>query len=346
MQDFLEDGPKRDRRLWLGDLRLQALVNAVSFKRFDQVERAIWLLAGAVFEDGMVPGAMFLYPIPAGSSRVIDYSLLFSPLLLEHVQFSGNQEIGQELFELAAHQFNFLRPHIDRNYILHDPGKWWTFVDHCKPLDRQMPLQAIYIYSLKALTKLARLLGGDKRISSWEEEVCKMTNAVRKYHFDRESCAVFSGPEKQLSCATIAWMILADVLTRDEGKRALQTLEKTPEAVQPNSPYLQHYLLNAYFQCGETAKAEAMIRNYWGAMVNYGADTFWEVFRPGEDFFSPYGDIRNNSSCHAWSCTPSYFLRNFASDKTPQKASGLAGRVSGRKNRSKQQKYRLETVSG
>ncbi|MGR8802286.1 sugar hydrolase, partial [Klebsiella variicola subsp. variicola] len=27
MQEVFEDGPKRDRRLWLGDLRLQALVN-------------------------------------------------------------------------------------------------------------------------------------------------------------------------------------------------------------------------------------------------------------------------------------------------------------------------------
>jgi alpha-L-rhamnosidase len=24
---------------------------------------------------------------------------------------------------------------------------------------------------------------------------------------------------------------------------------------------------------------------------------------------SPYGDVRNNSFCHAWSCTPSWLLR-------------------------------------
>lgn len=31
MQDVFEDGPKRDRRLWLGDLRLQALANYATF---------------------------------------------------------------------------------------------------------------------------------------------------------------------------------------------------------------------------------------------------------------------------------------------------------------------------
>ena len=31
MQEYFEDGPKRDRRLWIGDLRLQSLVNYCSF---------------------------------------------------------------------------------------------------------------------------------------------------------------------------------------------------------------------------------------------------------------------------------------------------------------------------
>jgi hypothetical protein len=313
MQEFFEDGPKRDRRLWLGDLRLQALVNSVSYKRFDQVERSIWLLASAVFEDGMIPGAIMLFQDPSGSSRVIDYALLFAPLLLEHVKFSGNLEIGRELFELAVHQFSFLRPYIDQNYILRDPGKWWTFIDHCKLLDREMPLQGVYIYSLKALIELAGLLGGDERAKQWQKEVAAMSDAVRKYYFDPKSCMIFSGSGKQKSSASIAWMIIAGVLIPEEGKIALRTLENTTEAILPNSPYLQHYVLNAYFLCGENAKAEAIIRSYWGAMVDYGADAFWEIFRPGEDFFSPYGDVRNNSSCHAWSCTPSYFLRNYKS---------------------------------
>ena len=33
MQSVFEDGPKRDRRLWLGDLRLQALANYDTFKK-------------------------------------------------------------------------------------------------------------------------------------------------------------------------------------------------------------------------------------------------------------------------------------------------------------------------
>ena len=39
MQDVFEDGPKRDRRLWLGDLRLQALADYASFKNYAPVPR-------------------------------------------------------------------------------------------------------------------------------------------------------------------------------------------------------------------------------------------------------------------------------------------------------------------
>ena len=58
-------------------------------------------------------------------------------------------------------------------------------------------------------------------------------------------------------------------------------------------------------------EAAAYIKNYWGGMVKLGADTFYEVYVPGDPDFSPYGDRMINSMCHAWSCTPSYFIRKY-----------------------------------
>ena len=37
MQTYFEDGPKRDRRLWIGDLRLEALANYYTFNNLDIV---------------------------------------------------------------------------------------------------------------------------------------------------------------------------------------------------------------------------------------------------------------------------------------------------------------------
>ena len=57
MQEVFEDGPKRDRRLWLGDLRLQAQVNDVTFGHHDLVRRCLYLLS-----PPMNPGRMVMVP--------------------------------------------------------------------------------------------------------------------------------------------------------------------------------------------------------------------------------------------------------------------------------------------
>ena len=64
--------------------------------------------------------------------------------------------------------------------------------------------------------------------------------------------------------------------------------------------------------CGEEEKARKLIDDYWGGMIRLGADTFWEVFDPsGTAPVVLYGDIYLVSACHAWSCTPCFFLRRW-----------------------------------
>ena len=54
-----------------------------------------------------------------------------------------------------------------------------------------------------------------------------------------------------------------------------------------------------------------MMLYYWGGMVQKGADTFWEVYDPNDDCRSPYNSHLVNSYCHAWSCTPVYFINKY-----------------------------------
>jgi alpha-L-rhamnosidase len=46
-------------------------------------------------------------------------------------------------------------------------------------------------------------------------------------------------------------------------------------------------------------------------MISDGADTFWELYNPDDKKLSPYGSNLINSYCHAWSCTPTYFIRKY-----------------------------------
>ena len=79
------------------------------------------------------------------------------------------------------------------------------------------------------------------------------------------------------------------------------------------SPYMFHHYIDACIRTGRKEKAYSAMTGYWGGMIKEGADTFFELFNPDNPDESPYGGTIVNSYCHAWSCTPTYFLRRFFS---------------------------------
>jgi hypothetical protein len=109
-------------------------------------------------------------------------------------------------------------------------------------------------------------------------------------------------------------MILSGTVSPSEGRSLFEKLGGQEETVEPVSPYLYHYMLEAMISCEMYREARELLGNYWGGMIRKGADTFWEVYNPGNDYLSPYGSIQMNSYCHAWSCTPVYFIRKYYAD--------------------------------
>lgn len=60
MQQVFEDGPKRDRRLWMGDLRIQALTNYETYNNNDMVKACLYLFAALPMEKGRMGACLFL----------------------------------------------------------------------------------------------------------------------------------------------------------------------------------------------------------------------------------------------------------------------------------------------
>ena len=88
-----------------------------------------------------------------------------------------------------------------------------------------------------------------------------------------------------------------------------------PDIIRPVTPYMHHYVVEALMAVEMQAEALAYIQDYWGKMADLGADTYWEVYVPARPDITPYGDRLMNSACHAWSCSPSYFLRKYFAQK-------------------------------
>jgi hypothetical protein len=311
MQTVFEDGPKRDRRLWLGDFRLQALVNYHSFKNYGLAKRCLYLFAALADEHGRIPACLYERPQPHnGNSHIYDYTALFAPTLLEYAQASGDWDTAAELWPVAVRQLDIVQEDIDETGLFQDRGKWWLFIDWSSGLDRQAAEQGVVIFSLKKACELARALGREPECAVLERRIAHLSRAAMEQLFDAGRQVFVSGKERQVSWASQAWLALAGVLPPDAAAGTLRAVAATPAAVKPVGPYLYHYVVEAMFACGMAAEGRALLLDYWGAMAKLGADNFWEVFDPQDPSLSPYGSHLINSYCHAWSCTPSYFLRS------------------------------------
>ncbi|MCD8372511.1 MAG: hypothetical protein LUD27_04330 [Clostridia bacterium] len=309
MQYEFEDGPKRDRRLWLGDLRLQALANYVTFKHNDLVKRCLYLFAGTADDDGNISACVFTSPKnEADDTFMFDYSLLFSAAVADYFEYTGDIATAKQLYPLALKQIRLASKRFKNNVIPDSDKLGWCFLDWNLYLNKQAGAQAVYIYCAKAVKKLAAAL--NKPCAWLDKQIKDKSEAAVKAFYDSEKGLFVSGKDRQISYAVNAWMCLAGVLTMEENAKVLSRLESV-DAVKPVTPYMYHYYAEALIAAGEKDKARDIINNYWGAMADRGADTFYELFDPENPDVSPYGAKCVNSYCHAWSCTPAYLLRKY-----------------------------------
>ena len=317
-QEVFEDGPKRDRRLWLSDVRLQAMADEVTFKNDSLVRRCLYLLAAFAPEDELMPSDAYIYPKPGtGECTVLDISLLFAPTLLDYAKRTGDWQTARELWPTAKRQIDLVGSrHVDARGLFVDPGNYWVFVDWREGLHKEAAVQGIMIYVLGSLSELAVHLGTQNEIVGLAELRKKMVAGAIQHLKDPQTGLFVSGPDRQLSWASHVWLILGGVVTVQEGRDLLLRLRERNDVILPACLYLFHYVVEAMLKCDMQQEALDLLRKYWGGMVKAGASTFWEVYDPENHHLSPYNDHHLNSYCHALSCTPSYFIRKYFSAPT------------------------------
>ena len=102
---------------------------------------------------------------------------------------------------------------------------------------------------------------------------------------------------------------MKDVLLND-GVMKLQT------------PYMRFYELEALAKYGLRELVLGEIRSYWGAMLDEGATTFWELYNSDEKGaakYAMYGRPYGKSLCHAWGASPAYLLGRYFLGVEPTK---------------------------
>lgn len=350
MQTVFEDGPKRDRRLWIGDLRLEALANYQTYRQNDMVKACLYLFAGSTYDNGQVSACIFLSPrIEADDTKMFDYSLLFIAALRDYWKETGDWQTLCELYPTAVRQWEIAGEQFDSENLVRDgDALGWCFVDWNLKLNKQASAQAIYIYCAKALEEMTQEICnnyvqhagnvqeaeekrknvGESRCEGTEEEKdepCahalplaeKVRNRLPSDMSDKiKACAKLYDEKKHVyvsgSEKQISWASqIWMVLAGVDNGCALDAVGDLPGVEAMVTPYIYHHYIEALAQSGRKDRALQVLRTYWGGMADQGADTFWELYNPENPNESPYGGTVVNSYCHAWSCAPAYFLRKW-----------------------------------
>ena len=310
MQDVFEDGPKRDRRLWLGDLRLQALSNYASYRKTDIVKRCIALFCGMRCKDGRIPANVFVKPayIP-DDTFLYDYSLFLISTVYDYVHETKDIAFLKTIYPVLTEDMDACLQCVDDTGRFHMQKEFPVFVDWADTFDKEVCGSAVTIYALRQLISLGKQMEQD--VERYVSVLHKMEDEIRTHLYDQKEHAIRCY-SKEINLATQVWMVLSSTFTKEENHAIMQEAVKRFFPVQGvATPYMYHHITEALIVSGMKEEAVTLMKSYWGKMIDLGGDTFFEAFDPDHPDYSPYGSAMINSYCHAWSCTPVYLIRKY-----------------------------------
>ena len=156
MQTVFEDGPRRDRRLWLGDLRLQALTNYCTFKDYSLVKRCLYLFAAFPREDESLPACIFEKPqLAPASDYIVDYDALFGPIVYDYTTASGDIQTATELWPTILGSMKSALAHLDDTSMFNSNATpAWKFLDWSDGLDTNAGMHGLVLYACKRINAL------------------------------------------------------------------------------------------------------------------------------------------------------------------------------------------------
>ena len=315
MQTAYEDGPKRDRRLWTGDLRLQALTDYYLFKNDRLARRCLYLFAACEEDGKYLPGCLYQKPAVFfdDGMGITDYAMLWCSALCDYFEHTADEVTARDLYPVAQRQMDLACSLIDEDGVLQFLDGWFSFIDWAPAIERRIPCEGVVLYSMEKMAALAKALGDDAHAKAWSDKLTETRAKVYDKFFDTDRNAFYNADidTPQYSVQSQAWMILGGAIAGEQAISVLRDCLASPDALKPVTPYMHHYVVEAMVKLGMMEEAKDYIKSYWGSMIANGADTFWEAYDPKNPELSPYSDPIMNSFCHAWSCSPSYFIRKY-----------------------------------
>ena len=296
-QEYIYDGVKRDRLVWMGDLYPEIRTLLAVFQETELIEKSL------DFIRDHTPGDQWM-------NGISSYSCWWLICQRDLYLYRGNYAYLKAQKSVIAKLLNRLLASIGNDCAETLPEV--RFLDWSTADDDQVKhagLQGLLAWTFDCGADLA---------SEWNDS--RLALRCRVAASKLRSCV----PDCQGNKIAAAMQILGGVA--DAKRLNAEILRNDPD--RGISTFYGYFVLLARAAAGDVAGALDVIRNYWGGMLDFGATTFWEDFDldwtrnafgidslpvPGKDDI--HGDFGRHcylglrhSLCHGWAGGPTAFL--------------------------------------
>lgn len=298
MHDYVWDGIKRDRLVWIGDLNPEIATIKAVFGFDESVPNSL------DFAKREFPPTSWINTFPS-------YSMWW---IINHYEWYMQNGDIQYLKE----QLGYISVLIDQAVLWiksDDKEQAKIFVDWSSRADTQAALIGVYAVMYKAFNTAKDIF----TLFDMGEEI-KKCQAAAKMIEDMN----LQPPDQKQIAGICGYAGVEDCETLNREILSVKPLEGL-------STFFGYYVLLTRGNAGDIDGALEVIRKYWGAMLDMGATTFWEDFdlewvknatpidkivpEGGIDIHGDFGKYCykqfRHSLCHGWAGGPTAFLSRY-----------------------------------
>lgn len=285
--EFVWDGIKRDRLVWIGDMHPEMLALTALYGRTEVMENSIRYLAETTPDD-------------AWMCTIVTYSAWWVIVLSDYFARTDCRDFAEPLLPYAEKTLRKFLPYVteDGTLLFRDRSlvDWPT---HEQP-DEPAGMRAILLYMANRADALFAAFGHPAAAIARDLAARLKKQPIVVTH--------------AMQVAGLKYMALGELPEED-----VALMKKL--GANGMSTFMSYYILTAYAHYFGTDAAMAIMKEYYGGMLSRGATTFWEDFHldwlegsgrideptPAglRDLHGDYGAFCyvgfRHSFCHAWS---------------------------------------------
>lgn len=297
MQEYIWDGVKRDRLVWIGDLHPEVMTVSTVFGYNEIIPKSLDLIRD-------------MTPVPEWMNGISSYSIWWLLIHRDWYYYQGDLAYLRQQKAYLTTLLGHLMTKIDKNgKEMLDGNRFLDWPSSANQKGVDAGLQALMVMAMDAGAEMALALEDKDLAKKCQEASRKLKRFV---------------PDHNLSKQGASLMAIAGLM---DAKKADKEVIRVGGS-QKYSTFYGYYMLEALAKAGNYQEALDRISEYWGAMLDLGATTFWEDFNiewtknagridelvpEGKvDVHGSYGDYCykgfRHSLCHGWASGPTAWL--------------------------------------